>query len=146
MDDSHINELEVPWWQDDLKLPQQQKRLVPMNSGDSTFGFYEYNVIQPIDSNTLLDLLAKDMIPNDNLKFITWKDFDRALQNDADLFGKMISLGHEGFGQLKDDLSYKKFVPLFGNSGHDDFVFYQDGNNGQLITNADKHRMEYNVK
>lgn len=56
----------------------------------------------------LFDLLADDAeVDNSALKFISWKDFDKAIESDTQLFMKLIELGKEHraeqYHQMHDD-------------------------------------------
>lgn len=91
----------------------------------------ELSVVQPVNSNTLRELLNKNAIPRDNVKFVHWKDFDRALQLDTDLYGKVSSLGLKPDQLLKQDIVGSNFVPLMENAvdadGTDFALYTRDG-------------------
>lgn len=107
----------------------------------------EYSVVQPVNSNTLIELLDKDAIPSENVKFVHWKDFDRALQSDYDLYLKVMSLGRRPDRRLKEELTYNSYIPLFGNinndgNGEDKYLFYKGHN--QLYENEDPEFIRFN--
>ncbi|XP_073811685.1 uncharacterized protein [Musca autumnalis] len=90
----------------------------------------ELSVVQPVNSNTLRELLNKNAIPRDNVKFVHWKDFDRALQLDAELYGKVSSLGLKPDQLLKQDISVGNYVPLMENAvdvDGTDYALYSRG-------------------
>lgn len=87
----------------------------------------EYSLVQPVTSNTLIELLNKNAIAADNIKFVHWKDFDRALQTDPELYGKLISLGRKPDQRLKADLNIdltSGFTPLVSNTNSNDYIYY----------------------
>lgn len=88
----------------------------------------ELAVVQPVNSNTLLELLEKDAIANENIKFVHWKDFDLALQLDGDLYDKVSSLGRRPDQSLKQDLTLGGYVPIISSNALDnsnrDYRFY----------------------
>uniref|UniRef100_A0A1I8NQJ7 Uncharacterized protein n=1 Tax=Stomoxys calcitrans TaxID=35570 RepID=A0A1I8NQJ7_STOCA len=87
----------------------------------------ELSVVQPVNSNTLRELLNKNAIPRDNVKFVHWKDFDRALQLDMELYGKVSSLGLKPDQLLKQDISGGSYIPLMENgidADGTDFALY----------------------
>ncbi|XP_023301957.2 uncharacterized protein LOC111684069 [Lucilia cuprina] len=124
------------WLNEQSYLKQLNKRML-ISSSRITMPEHELSVVQPVNSNTLIELIDKDAIPSDNVKFVHWKDFDRALQLDADLYGKVITLGRRPDQRLKQDLNIGGYMPLFGRGlGKDDGTDYmlynqadiQDGN------------------
>lgn len=62
------------------------------------------NLVQPINGETLIELLNKDAISGENVKFIHWLDFDKALQVDSELYEKVSSLGRKPDQRLKQHL------------------------------------------
>ncbi|KAH8233123.1 hypothetical protein KR026_004539 [Drosophila bipectinata] len=104
------------------------KRRLP--SGDESGGKeQELNVVQPVNSNTLIELLDNNAIPSEQVKFVHWRDFDRALQNDLDLYAKVIQLGRRPDHRLKQSLSLGSFVPIFGEDGDQNSAFMMYNNN-----------------
>jgi len=108
----------------------------------------ELNVVQPVNSNTLLDLLDRNAIPTEHVKFVHWKDFDRALQSDNELYAKVIHLGRDPDQRLKQDLSFSSYIQIPG-SGDDqnpDFMLYsQDDRDLYGSTSRfDRNFMRYN--
>lgn len=55
-----------------------------------------YNYVQPFDMQFLFNLLANDSdFDESNLKFISWEDFDKAIESDTQLLKKLYELGKE---------------------------------------------------
>lgn len=105
----------------------------------------ELSMVQPVNSNTLIELLDKDAIPSDNVKFVHWKDFDRALQLDGELYAKVISLGRRPDQRLKQDLSIGTYIPLIGSDPEDEannFMLYNS--NGGLDGSFNSDALRYN--
>ncbi|KAH8400916.1 hypothetical protein KR009_001793 [Drosophila setifemur] len=113
-------------WLWDVDVAPSKRRLP---SGDSTANEQELNVVQPVNSNTLLELLDNNAIPSEQVKFVHWKDFDRALQSDSDLYAKVIQLGRRPDHRLKQSISFGSFVPLFGAEGDQNQAFSMYNNN-----------------
>lgn len=74
----------------------------------NAIGLERLNLVQPINGETLIELLDKDAISGDNVKFIHWRDFDVALQVDRDLYEKVISLGRRPDQRLKQRLQARE--------------------------------------
>uniref|UniRef100_A0A1I8PVS5 Ecdysis triggering hormone n=1 Tax=Stomoxys calcitrans TaxID=35570 RepID=A0A1I8PVS5_STOCA len=90
----------------------------------------ELNVVQPVNSNTLMELITKHAIPNENVKFIHWKDFDKALQMDTELYVKVSSLGRTPDQRLRNDITEGNYVPFMDDMVDDqgiDFMIYNQG-------------------
>uniref|UniRef100_A0A0A1XQD1 ATP-dependent helicase/nuclease subunit A n=1 Tax=Zeugodacus cucurbitae TaxID=28588 RepID=A0A0A1XQD1_ZEUCU len=108
----------------DVTFPLSKRML--LNPADAAAAAErEYSLVQPVTSNTLIELLNKNAIAADNIKFVHWKDFDRALQTDTELYGKLISLGRKPDQRLKDDLNIDMtsgFTPLLSNNN--DYIYY----------------------
>ena len=68
-----------------------------------------YNKVQPFDSHFLLNILSNEHVNSDDFKFISWKDFDIALESDHELFKKLIELETR---ELDDRLNADNFVPM----------------------------------
>ncbi|EDW01612.1 GH21534 [Drosophila grimshawi] len=132
----------------DLTQPQLSKRRLGNNNGVANVE-RELNVVQPVNSNTLLELLNRNAIPSEHVKFVHWKDFDRALQADAELYAKVIHLGRDPDQRLKHDLSFSSYVPIFGSDvdgqGNDFMLYNKDDRD--LYTSSgrfDSNFMQYN--
>lgn len=117
---------------------------VLMSSSRISASERELSVVQPVNSNTLIELLDKDAISGDNVKFVHWKDFDRALQLDMDLYGKVFSLGRRPDQRLKQDLSMGNYIPLFsrgpGDDDGTDFMLYNRAGDFGNSFNSDNLR------
>ncbi|XP_037941216.1 uncharacterized protein LOC119674162 [Teleopsis dalmanni] len=135
---SDLNDL-IAWFSNDL--PILNKRML-LNPAAVAAADREYSVVQPVNSNTLIELIDKDAIPSDNVKFVHWKDFDRALQFDMDLYEKVFSLGRRPDQRLKQDLSIGSYIPLLSNTNNvnDDYMLYNRGGSGVF----DRDILRYN--
>ncbi|XP_017044949.1 uncharacterized protein LOC108090674 [Drosophila ficusphila] len=122
------------------------KRRLP--SGDSQPKEQELNVVQPVNSNTLRELLDNNAIPSEQVKFVHWRDFDRALQADPDLYGKVIQLGRRPDQHLKQTLSFGSFVPIFGDDQNQAFMMYKNNEDQDLYgggSRYDRNFLKYNT-
>lgn len=55
-----------------------------------------YNHVQPFNSKFILDFLSDDFAINDgDLKFVSWNDFDKALESDTELKNKLTSISRD---------------------------------------------------
>ncbi|XP_030387275.1 uncharacterized protein LOC115633906 [Scaptodrosophila lebanonensis] len=126
-------------------LPQPIKRRLPINGGPSITE-RELAVVQPVNSNTLIELLDRDAIPSEHIKFVHWKDFDRALLADAELYNKVIQLGRKPDRNLKQDLSFNNYIPIFGNNnaGGNDFMMYNKDDSDLYGSRFDRNYLQYN--
>ncbi|KAH8346409.1 hypothetical protein KR084_011899 [Drosophila pseudotakahashii] len=122
------------------------KRRLP--SGEPVAREQELNVVQPVNSNTLLELLDNNAIPSEQVKFVHWKDFDRALQADVDLYSKVIQLGRRPDQHLKQTLSFGSFVPIFGDEQNPAFMMYRNNEDQDLYgggNRIDRNFLRYNT-
>ncbi|EDV57075.1 uncharacterized protein LOC6548570 [Drosophila erecta] len=132
-------------WLWDLDTSPSKRRLP---AGESAAKEQELNVVQPVNSNTLLELLDNNAIPSEQVKFVHWKDFDRALQADADLYNKVIQLGRRPDQHLKQTLSFGSYVPIFGDDQNPDFMMYKNNEDQELYGGGnryDRHFLKYNT-
>lgn len=75
-----------------------------------------YNNVQPFDLRILFDLLTDDY---SDLKFVSWKDFDEALEADTDLFEKLAQVAKErGSPEWKNHMKTNNFVSLLPGKGN----------------------------
>ncbi|KAH8299405.1 hypothetical protein KR044_001047 [Drosophila immigrans] len=146
---SSVNPLLAWLWNMDenMEQPQLSKRRLPSNGGNVANQERELNVVQPVNSDTLLELLDRNAIPTEQVKFVHWKDFDRALQSDNDLYSKVIHLGRDPDQRLKLDLSHGSYIPIYGSADEQgqDFMLYKDDRD--LYGNAaryDRNFLQYN--
>lgn len=74
-----------------------------------------------------------------------WKDFDRALQVDTELYTKIIHLGRDPDQRLKQDLSFNSYIPIFGSDDakSNDFMLYNKDDR-DLYGGYDRNFMQYN--
>lgn len=89
-----------------------------------------YNNLQPFDTKFLLDMFASEHIDPEDFKFISWKDFDIALEGDEQLFKKLKELAktnHE-IASMSHNMNIDQFVPMGGNSGNS--IFYRTERSG----------------
>lgn len=108
----------------------------------------ELNVVQPVNSNTLLELIDRNAIPSEQVKFVHWKDFDRALQADVELYAKLMHLGRNPDQRLKQDISMGSYIPIFesGNEHNDDFMLYSNKDDRDLYgSRYDRNFLQYNA-
>lgn len=80
-----------------------------------------YSHVQPFDSKFILDFLADEsFISEGDLKFVSWSDFDKALEIDPELKSKLIAIARDKeINELKklisdsndDDKGHITFVP-----------------------------------
>lgn len=91
----------------------------------ATSDVFEYNMVQPIDSVTLIELLRHDALPPQSVRFVHWKDFDLALQKDPELYEKVISLGRSPDVDLKENLNFNQHRGV----GNHNFGMYQGVDN-----------------
>lgn len=134
-----------PTWYDRMMTPAKRRL-----SGQSVElgGPKSYRTVQPFDSNFLFDIVANDNVNKDHFKFVSWQDFDVALESDTELFEKLVSLAkgeHELHG-LADKVSVEHFVPMGGADGPDgqryregNSIFYRM-NRGGAIPSTDKSK------
>jgi hypothetical protein len=54
-----------------------------------------YNHVQPFNTKFILDFLSDDVISEGDLKFISWNDFDKALEADTELKSKLASISRD---------------------------------------------------
>lgn len=111
-----------------------------------------YNYIQPFDSKFILDFLSDKIFApttsKNDLKFVSWNDFDKALESDTVLYSKLMSLARDkeiddlkrliyitysGKGDVDsvEKQVYQKFVPLDMdkyNDNNDIYYYKNDGN------------------
>nr|XP_016928306.1 uncharacterized protein LOC108008910 [Drosophila suzukii] len=132
-------------WLWDLDTSPSKRRLP---NGESLAKEQELNVVQPVNSNTLLELLDNNAIPSEQVKFVHWKDFDRALQADVDLYSKVIQLGRRPDQHLKQSLSFGSFVPIFGDEQNPAFMMYKNNDDQELYgggNRIDRNFLRYNT-
>lgn len=88
----------------------------------------QYSSIQPFDSKSLHRLLANDAITENDIKFISWDDFDVALENDDGLFEKLLALANDqqSMPMLAEKLSLDTFLPLGTNDNPEKYYYRVD--------------------
>lgn len=120
-----------------------------------------YNHVQPFNSKFILDFLSDDSINEGDLKFISWNDFDKALEADIELKNKLTKISRDKeieelkrlIDTTKDDDNevygrpvsyndpttnkiYQKFVPYdrnnhFKYNNMENEVYYYSNNDGK---------------
>lgn len=88
-----------------------------------------YNHVQPFDSKFMVDFLSDELFSNGDLKFISWNDFDKALESDVELKKKLTSIAR--------DKEIDELKKLINNSSDDNEVYgrpimYTDANNKKV--------------
>ncbi|KAM8711795.1 hypothetical protein ACLKA7_012321 [Drosophila subpalustris] len=147
---SSVSPLLAWLWNTDVETtqPQLSKRRLATSGGGANVE-QELNVVQPVNSNTLLELLDRNAIPIEHVKFVHWKDFDRALQSDNELYAKVIHLGRNPDQRLKQDLSFNNYTPIFGSEDEQspDFMLYNNKDDRDLYGSTsrfDRNFLRYN--
>lgn len=134
MDGSHSPEDVTQQWYDQI-----------MTSSKRAAG-YSLSTIQPFDTKFLLDIFASEHIDPEDFKFVSWKDFDIALESDEQLFKKLIELAksnHE-IASMTHNMNIDKFIPMSGSGSNSLFYRTERGDtsvNGN--TDLNKERIEY---
>lgn len=103
-----------------------------------------YNNVQPFDTKFLLDIFAREHLDPEDFKFISWKDFDIALESDEQLFKKLIELAktnHE-IASMTQNMHIDQFVPMGGGSGGNS-LFYRTERSDASPNDLNKERVEY---
>lgn len=99
-----------------------------------------------MDSKHLFDFLSDDINSGSDVKFVSWKSFDEALEKDVELFNKLITMAQDKeLEEMLSDLSGKEeitFVPVLGNK--DQATFYRTERGQKPIkNNLNKEKIEY---
>lgn len=94
-----------------------------------------YNNVQPFDTKFLLDIFAREHIDPEDFKFVSWQDFDIALESDEQLFKKLIELAKSNHEIALMTHNIDKFVPMSGNGGSS--LFYRT-ERGDASVNGNK--------
>lgn len=106
-----------------------------------------YNNVQPFDSKSLQKLLADKAINGDDFKFISWNDFDVALESDTMLFEKLASLSNweNSLTNAVDNLE-PNFIPLSNANPYqngNDYFYRIDRANNNINTDINKEKISY---
>lgn len=126
------------------QLYNQPKRVI----GNPPPGTKVYNNVQPYDSRSLQHLIANKAVNGDDFKFISWIDFDIALESDTQLFEKLAALSNFENSLLSgNEDGETNFIPLAsGNSGPNDYFYRVSRDQGvaglNVITNDDDNHKE----
>lgn len=94
-----------------------------------------YNNVQPFDSLSLQKLISERAINGEDFKFISWNDFDIALESDTLLFEKLAALNN--LEASANDNFESNFVPVANSNNFQNIndYFYRVNRNG-AHTNA----------
>jgi len=77
-----------------------------------------YSHVQPFDSKFVLDVLSDELFVGDgDLKFVSWNDFDKALESDTELYSKLTSIARD-----KEIEELKKLMSNQASSDYDNEV------------------------
>lgn len=114
-----------------------------------------YRKVVPFEPNMLFDVAASSGGSHD-LKFVSWKDFDIALESDVELFEKLAQLAKSeaDLNGVQPVVEYQQFVPMYGDNGNrfnDDmyYRFQRSSNAGRQAAHAanlNKERIAYQTK
>lgn len=104
-----------------------------------------YNNVQPFDTKFLLDIFASEHIDPEDFKFVSWKDFDIALESDEQLFKKLIELAKSNHEIAAMTHNIEKFVPMGGNGNGNSLFYRTERGDASVNGNKDfnKERIEY---
>ncbi|XP_037044937.1 uncharacterized protein LOC119080633 [Bradysia coprophila] len=130
VEDSHSPEVRAQQWYDQI-----------MTSSKRAAG---YNNVQPFDSKFLLDIFAREHIDPEDFRFVSWQDFDIALESDEQLFKKLIELAktNQEVAAMTHNVNIDKFVPMNGGTS----LFYRterSDTNANGNKEFNKERIEY---
>ena len=150
-----------------LKQTKNVPRLGRRDGGYKTFyndaeELKNYSKIQPFDSKYILDLLSNEFFANGGIKFVTWDDFDKALESDPEFYRKLASIAREkeinelrslmlhskndedneisvvgyphAYGNPTNNKIYQKFIPM---EGHKQFKYNNRENEVYQYRNND---------
>lgn len=103
-DRSSIDEQRPTTWFERLVQPAIAKRVLTANTSSrqsseavaAAAAASAYRKVQPFDSNVLIDLITSSADSGhpigEDLKFVSWRDFDIALESDTELYRKLVEL------------------------------------------------------
>lgn len=114
-------------WYDRMMNPSKRGVKAPTTSDASSSS---YRTVQPFDSNFLFDIVINENMNSDDFKFVSWKDFDIALESDRELYGKLVSLAkneHE-LDDFAERVNVEQFVPMQMDGGGGGGANYREGN------------------
>lgn len=129
VDSSNPEETVGSWYQ---RYVQPGKR---MSELDTENFIRNYNLVQPFDIKVVLQsILSNDEKQQSKLKFVSWDDFDQALQSDTQLFVKLSSIARDkeieelkkilqeekeaqiSLGLMNGGVGAPQFIPLHGSA------------------------------
>lgn len=149
----------------DERLPNWFERVVTASKRDA--GGAYHNVL-PFDANLMFDLASSSTgggiahgaaTAGEDLKFVSWRDFDIALESDTDLFEKLKQLAKSEaeLGGRHQQVEFQQFVPLAHNFGggtaYNDHMYYRINRAAkgdhpkqqQQAVEVNKERVEYQM-
>lgn len=140
----------------DERMPSWFERIMTASKRDLSGAKGAYNKVLPFDPNLMFDLAtstgnSQSGVNSDDLKFVSWRDFDIALESDTELFDKLTELakGEEDLDMRQ--IEFQQFVPLShnvgGGTGYNDHMYYRFNRspNGQQANDINKERVEYQM-
>lgn len=107
--------------------------------------------MQPFDSKSLLHLLNNDNVNKDDFKFISWKDFDVALESDTELLDKLYALSNmeHSIATMSEKLVHSEFMPLDDGRNVDDYYYRVDRNgktkSGSNNLDVNEEKLKYQL-
>lgn len=146
----------------DERVPNWFERVVTASKREQIGGKGPYNKVIPFDPNLMFDLATSSSTGNahhggvansDDLKFVSWRDFDIALESDTDLFEKLTQLAKSEADLDMQAIEFQEFVPLpynkmgGGTSSYNDHMYYRLNRSpkGGRPTEINKERVEYQM-
>lgn len=125
-DAANVDEQRPVTWFDRLVQPAKRvlatgsRSATPYDGGAALAAMYRK--VQPFDSSVLIDLITSHGggATNEDLKFVSWKDFDIALESDTELFRKLAELAKGEADMLAgehEQLEFEEFVPMDSTNG-----------------------------
>lgn len=142
----------------DERMPSWFERIVTASKRNQFGAKGTYNKVLPFDPNLMFDLAtstknAHGGVNGEDLKFVSWRDFDIALESDTDLFEKLTQLAKSEADLDMKQIEFQQFVPLAHNIGggteYNDHMYYRMNRSpkGQphQATETTKERVEYQM-
>lgn len=137
----------------DERMPTWFERIVTASKRDQTGSYHK---VLPFDPNLMFDLAQSTGsvhggISADDLKFVSWRDFDIALESDTELFEKLAQLAKSEADLGMKQIEFQQFVPLQQNGGtaYNDQMYYRFNRapkgNQQAFDSNNKERIEYQM-
>lgn len=122
-DSATVDEQPPTTWFERLVQPAKRgpsngaRSTTPYDGGASLAAMYRK--VQPFDSSVLIDLITSHGSgggrSDEDLKFVSWRDFDIALESDTELFRKLAELAKGEADVLAaghEQIEFEEFVPM----------------------------------